>query len=115
MKMQMYTLYSKKHKVHDGIKLFIDDEAAAYEFTLKTPPEYQPLTLIHNVGEIDILTGEVTPHTPCVIEWDTIDYSKPVIESAPIEFGPQEETDPRRIQNGFMNRTSDLGHNVRKK
>lgn len=115
MKMQMYTLFSKKHKVHDGIKLFIDDEAAAYEFTLKTPAEFQPLTLIYNVGEIDILTGEVTPHPPVIVEWDMIDYSKPVIESAPLAFGPQEETDTRKIQNNFLNRTADLGHNVKKK
>lgn len=114
MEMHMYTLYSKKHKVHDGIKLFIDDEAAAYEFTLKTPAEFQPLTLIYNVGKINILTGEVIPSSPQIVEWDMIDYSKPVIESAPIEFGPQKETDPRKIQNEFLNRTADLGHNVRK-
>lgn len=114
MKMQMYTLYSKKHKVHDGIKLFIDDEAAAYEFTIKTPSEYQPLTLIYNVGEIDILTGDVLPHSPKIVEWDMIDYSKPVIESAPVEFGPQQEVDPRKIQNQFLNRTADIGHKQKK-
>ena len=44
MIMQMYTLYHEKNKVHDILPLYIDDEAAAYDLTVKVPPEKQAVS-----------------------------------------------------------------------
>lgn len=108
MIMQLYTLYHEKNKVHDIAPLYIDDEAAAYDLTMKIPPEKQAVSHICHVGSINVLTGEISTHPLTRVDWDDIP-STPIL-GAPMEFGPQTFESQRDAERQFLNRTADVGH-----
>lgn len=109
---QMFTLYHKVSRLHDGVFLFRSIEHALYELKQKVPPEQYEVYMLCNVGEINIETGDVEPCDPFFTEFPHPSDAKPAeISTVPTEALPVSEAPPEAQVAGFTNKTADLhGH-----
>lgn len=106
---QMFTLYHKVSRLHDGVFLFRSTEHALYELRQKVPAEQHSVYMLCNVGEIDIETGEVDPYTPVFTDFPLPTDAKPAeIATVPTEPLPVSESAPEAQVSSFTNKTADL-------
>lgn len=106
---QMFTLYHKVSRLHDGVFLFRSTEHALYELKQKVPPEQYEVYMLCNVGEINIETGNVEPYTPSFTEFPLPTDAKPAeISTVPTEVLSVSEASPESQVAGFTNKTADL-------
>lgn len=106
---QMFTLYHKVSRLHDGVFLFRSTEHALYELKQKVPAEQHSVYMLCNVGEINIETGDVEPYTPSFTEFPVSTDAKPAeISTVPTEALPVSEAPPESQVAGFTNKTADL-------
>lgn len=106
---QMFTLYHKVSRLHDGVFLFRSTEHALYELKQKIKPEQYEVYMLCNVGEIDVETGEVEPITPVFTEFPPLQDAKPAeIATVPMESLPVSSDSPTKQVADFTNETADL-------
>lgn len=111
---QMFTLYHKVSRLHDGVFLFRSTEHALYELKQKIKPEQYEVYMLCNVGEIDVETGVVNPIHPVFTEFPVPQDAKPAeIATVPMEALPISGDSPDKQSADFANNTSDL-HGRRK-
>lgn len=107
---EMYTLYHKKSKLHDGIFLFRSDEHAMYELEQRVKPEQREIYRVCNVGAFDVETGEVSSNpAPIFLDFPPVERPK----AAEIAEVPMVATDisgdsPTAQIAQFENSTKDL-------
>lgn len=120
---EMYTLYHKKSKLHDGIFLFRSDEHAMYELEQRVKPEQREIYRVCNIGAFDVETGEVTSNSsPFFLDFAPVDSPKGAeISTAPMDALDISTESPESQVNDFANKTKDLdgkrkpGYNVRRR
>lgn len=106
---QMFTLYHKVSRLHDGVFLFRSTEHALYELKQKIKPEQYEVYMLCNVGAIDVETGEVEPHSPVFNEFPPLQDAKPAeIATVPMSSLPVSGNSPAQQVADFTNNTSDL-------
>lgn len=106
---QMFTLYHKVSRLHDGVFLFRSTEHALYELRQKVPSEQHSVYMLCNVGEIDVETGNVEPYVPAFTDFPLPTDAKPAeIATVPTESLPVSEAAPEAQVASFTNKTADL-------
>lgn len=110
MTYEMYTLWHKKSRLHDGIFLFRSDEHAMYELEQRVKPEQREVYRVCNIGAFDVETGTVSAnHEPFFLDFPPVD--RPT--GAEIASVPENQLNasvaPAETQiNEFANKTQDL-------
>lgn len=107
---EMYTLYHKKSKLHDGIFLFRSDDHAMYELEQRVKPEQREIYRVCNIGAFDVESGEVTSNQkPFFIDFPPVDSPKGAeIAEVPVVATDVSTSSPVAQIAEFENATKDL-------
>lgn len=107
---EMYTLYHKKSKLHDGIFLFRSDDHAMYELEQRVKPDQREIYRVCNVGAFDVETGEVSSNVePVFLDFPPVERPKAAeIAEVPIVATDISGDSPSAQIAKFENATKDL-------